>query len=358
MNLSCGIIGLPNVGKSTLFNALLSRQVADMANYPFCTIEPNTGVVKVPDKRLEVLSKISESEKIVPAAIKFVDIAGLVKGASKGEGLGNKFLSHIREVNLIIHVIRSFEDTNIARAGSDRPESDYDLINTELCLADFQTIEKQREPKGISDKDAKLKWRVILKLKERLAKGIPIRNIDLDKEEKEAIKELNLITQKKEIIVLNVSEKQLSNISNIEQSISFGDGENEKSIFISAKVECDLIGLKDEEKSEYLESLGIKSSGLEKLIKKAHESLGLIDFLTTGKKETRAWTIKKGAKAPEAAGTIHTDFQKGFIRAAVVSFGDFVKHNGWKALKEMGKVRFEGKDYEMKEGDIVEFYHN
>ncbi|TRZ79679.1 redox-regulated ATPase YchF, partial [bacterium] len=351
MNLSCGIIGLPNVGKSTLFNALLSRQVADMANYPFCTIEPNTGVVKVPDKRLEILSKISESEKIVPAAIKFVDIAGLVKGASKGEGLGNKFLSHIREVNLIIHVIRSFEDTNIARAGSDRPESDYDLINTELCLADFQTIEKQREPKGMSDKDAKLKWRVILKLKEKLAKGIPIRNIDLDKEEKEAIKELNLITQKKEIIVLNVSETQLSNISNTEQSISFGDGENKKPIVISAKVECDLIGLKNEEKSEYLESLGIKSSGLEKLIKKAHETLGLIDFLTTGKQETRAWTIKKGAMAPEAAGTIHTDFQKGFIRAAVVSFDDFVKHNGWKALKETGKVRFEGKDYEMKEGD-------
>ncbi len=356
MNLSCGIIGLPNVGKSTLFNALLSRQVADMANYPFCTIEPNTGVVKVPDKRLSILSKISTSEKIVPAAIKFVDIAGLVKGASKGEGLGNKFLSHIREVDIVIHVIRSFEDANIARAESEQPKKDYDLISTELCLADFQTIEKQREPKGLADKDVKFKWQTILKLKEKLAEGIAVRNIDLDKEEKEVIKDLNLITKKKEIVILNVSEKQLSDMLEIELPTYFE--KNKKPIIISAKVECDLIGLKDEEKGEYLESLGIKSSGLEKLIKKAHETLGLIDFLTTGEKETRAWTIKKGAKAPEAAGTIHTDFQKRFIRAAVVGFGDFVKYNGWKALKEAGKVRFEGKDYEMKEGDIVEFYHN
>ncbi len=353
MNLSCGIVGLPNVGKSTLFNALLSRQVADAANYPFCTIEPNTGIVEVPDGRLKKLAKISNSKQIIPSAIKFVDIAGLVKGASKGEGLGNKFLSHIKEVDLVVHILRFFEDTNIARAGSETPQKDYDIIVTELCLADLATLEKQKEPKGIADKELKAKWEVVKEIRTELGKGIPARNTDLTKEEIKSIKDLNLITLKKEIVVLNVSENDLFRKDEIVEKYSQWNP-----IIVSAKVEEDLIGLSDDEKKEYLKELEIKSSGLEKLIKEAHKTLGLIDFLTTGEKETRAWTIKKGAKAPEAAGTIHTDFQKGFIRAAVIDFDDFVEYGDWKALKEAGKVRFEGKDYEMKEGDIVEFYHN
>jgi len=353
MNLSCGIIGLPNVGKSTLFNALLSRQIADAANYPFCTIEPNTGIVEVPDERLETLAEISESKKIVPSVIKFVDIAGLVKGASKGEGLGNQFLSHIREVDLIIHIIRFFEDEDIARAGSEGPEEDYDVIHTELCLADLQTLERQKEPKGITDKEIKHKWEIILKLKEELGKGVPVRDIGLSKEDDKLIRDLNLITQKKEAIVLNVDEDHLLKMNEIKEKYLKWNP-----IIISAKTESDLVGLKKEEKEEYLRELGIASSGMERLIKKAHEDLGLIDFLTTGEKETRAWTIKKGAKAPEAAGTIHSDFEKGFIRAAVVNYDDFIAFNGWKTLKEKGKIRFEGKDYIVKEGDIIEFYTN
>jgi len=353
MNLSCGIVGLPNVGKSTLFNALLSRQVADAQNYPFCTIEPNTGVVEVPDLRLKVLAELSHSEKIVPAAIKFIDIAGLVKGASKGEGLGNKFLSHIRETDIIVQIVRAFEDSDIARAGSENPETDYDVINTELCLADLQTIEKQKEPKGVVDKDAQFKWQSIVKIKEKLVQGILARNSGISKEEKASIDDLNLITLKKEIVVLNVSENELSCMGEIKEKYAKWEP-----IIISAKVESDLIGLSNEEKKEYLKDLDVESSGLEKLIKKAQETLGLIDFLTTGEKETRAWTIKKGALAPEAAGTIHTDFEKGFIRAAVVSYDDFVQYRTWKELKEKGKVRFEGKDYEMKDGDVVEFFHN
>jgi ribosome-binding ATPase len=353
MNLTCGIVGLPNVGKSTLFNALLSRQVADAANYPFCTIEPNTGIVKVPDERLKVLAKISHSEKIVPSIIEFVDIAGLVKGAAQGEGLGNQFLAHIREVNLIVHLIRNFEDNEVARAGSSNPQKDYEIIETELCLADLQTLEKQKEPKGKVSKDDQLKWQTIQKLKENLQKGIPVRDSLLSKEEKLLIQNLHLITAKKEIIILNVAEDSLKDIQEIKRQFS-----NWEPVIISAKVENELISLTAQERQEYLASLNIQSSGLKKLIKKAHQSLGLIDFLTTGEKETRAWTIKKGAKAPEAAGTIHTDFQKGFIRAAVVSYENFVKYEGWKNLRDQGKIRFEGKDYEIQEGDVIEFYHN
>ena len=353
MNISCGIVGLPNVGKSTLFNALLSRQVADAANYPFCTIEPNTGIVEVPDERLRVLAELSHSQKIIPSVIKFVDIAGLVKGASRGEGLGNKFLAHIREVDIIIHVVRAFSDDRIARSGSTNPQKDYDIVTTELCLADYQTIEKQKEPKGKVDKAEQLRWQTILKLKKALAAGIPARRISLNKAEQQAVKDLNLITRKKEIVVLNIDEKNLTQSTKIKASF-----QQWNPIIISAKVEAELIELTAEERKEYLNALNVQSSGLEKLIKKAHKTLGLIDFLTTGEKETRAWTIKKGAKAPEAAGVIHSDFQKGFIRAAVVSYQDFVKYGGWKELKEAGRIRFEGKDYEVQDGDVIEFYHN
>ena len=353
MNLSCGIVGLPNVGKSTLFNALLSRQVADAQNYPFCTIEPNTGIVEVPDLRLGRLAKTSQSKKIVPSAIKFVDIAGLVKGASKGEGLGNKFLSHIREVNLVIHILRAFEDEDIARAGSEGPEQDYDIIITELCLADLATIEKQREPKGIVDKEIKARWQVIEKIRKELEKGVPARDAGLTKEEVALINDLNFITLKKEIVVLNVSESDLSRKDEIAEKYSKWDP-----IVVSAKVEEDLIGLTGDEKKEYLKEVGIDSSGLEKLIKKSHETLGLIDFLTTGEMETRAWTIKAGTSAKEAASAIHSDISDGFIRAAVTSVEDYVGHDGWKGLREKGKVRFEGKEYEVKDGDVIEFFHN
>jgi ribosome-binding ATPase len=353
MNLSCGIVGLPNVGKSTLFNALLSRQVADAQNYPFCTIEPNTGVVEVPDSRLKELAKTSQSKKIVPSAIKFVDIAGLVKGASKGEGLGNKFLSHIREVNLIIHILRAFEDEDIARAGSEGPDADYEIITTELCLADLATLEKQREPKGIVEKEIKARWEVVKKIRIELEKGVPIRDINLSKEEVVLINDLNFITLKKEIVVLNVSEDDLSRKDEIRKKYEKWDP-----IVVSAKVEEDLIGLSGTEKKEYLKEIGIDNSGLEKLIKKSHETLGLIDFLTTGEMETRAWTIKAGTPAKEAAEAIHSDISDGFIRAAVTSVEEYVSNSGWKTLREKGKVRFEGKEYEVKDGDVIEFFHN
>jgi ribosome-binding ATPase len=353
MNLSCGIVGLPNVGKSTLFNTLLSRQVADAQNYPFCTIEPNTGVVEVPDERLQKLSKASNSKKIVPSAIKFVDIAGLVKGASKGEGLGNKFLSHIRETNLIVHILRVFEDEDIARAGSENPESDYEIITTELCLSDLSTLEKQKEPKGIADKEIKAKWEVTKKIIIELEKGLPVREIGLTDEETLLINDLNLITLKKEIVVLNVSENDLSRKDDIVTKYSKWDP-----IIVSAKVEEDLIGLSGDDKKEYLKEVGIDSSGLEILIKKSHETLGLIDFLTTGEMESRAWTIEAGTSAKDAASTIHSDISDGFIRAAVTSVEDYVEHKGWKVLREKGKVRFEGKEYEVKDGDVVEFFHN
>ena len=353
MNLSCGIVGLPNVGKSTLFNALLARQVADVANYPFCTIEPNTGIVEVPDGRLVILADIVKTDKIVPAVIKFVDIAGLVKGAAQGEGLGNKFLAHIRETDLIIQIVRGFQDKKIARAGSINPKEDYEVINTELCLADLETLEKQKEPKGKITDEEHFRWQVIREFKDKLKAGYPIRKMDLNKEELKIAQELCLITAKKEIVVLNVSENDLLKRDELKNEY-----QEWKPIILSAKLEEELIPLSPQERREYLDSLNIKETGLEKLIKKAFQELGLINFLTAGEKEVRAWTIKKGTKAPEAAGVVHTDFQKGFIRAAVVSYEDFVEYGGWKQLKEAGKIRFEGKDYLIQDGDVVEFYHN
>jgi len=353
MNLSCGIVGLPNVGKSTLFNALLSRQVADVANYPFCTIEPNVGIVEVPDLRLGILAEIEKSEKIVLSAIKFVDIAGLVKGASKGEGLGNKFLAHIREVDLIIHLVRAFDDSDVARAGSVDPRKDYEIISAELCLADLETLERQKEIKGAADKKEILRWQTILKLKKSLSEGIPVRNVALNEEEKGLIRDLCLITQKKELVVFNAAEQDLQDAQNIKNQYP-----DLKPLIISAKIEAELMALGEKEKKEYLKALNIQESGLEQLIKTAYRDLGLISFLTVGEKEARAWTIQKGTKAPEAAGAIHTDFEKGFIRAAVVKYDDFIKYNGWKGLREAGKIKFEGKDYEVEEGDIILFYHN
>jgi hypothetical protein len=353
--LTIGIVGLPNTGKSTLFNALLSRQIANVAPYPFCTIDPNIGVVEVPDGRLPVLAKIVHTEKIVPAIVEFKDIAGLVAGASKGEGLGNKFLSHIRESAAIVHVLRAFEDQNVVREGKIDPQGDFETIETELCLADLQTLEKQSEPNpSVATKEDKARWELVLKLRKALEQGIEVRNVGLTEDEQETAKPFCLLTAKPALFVLNMSEEDAGrDIGEIREIWGIRDLDN--IIPICAKVEMELSELPSEERKAYLKELGLSESGLERLIRKGYEVLGLQTFLTAGEKEVRAWTVRKGAKAPEAAGVIHTDFERGFIKAEVVSFQDFVAGGGWKGAAEAGKVRLEGKDYLMREGDVVEF---
>jgi GTP-binding protein YchF len=355
MNLRIGIVGLANVGKSTLFNALLKKQVAFAANYPFATIEPNIGVVPVPDDRLQKLAEITKVEEkidalppIVPAVVEFVDIAGLVKGAAQGQGLGNKFLSHIREVHIICHVVRYFDDPAVVHvADTVDPVRDREIVNTELVLADLQTIEKQAEPKGAATKEQLVKWEVIKKLKEGLNAGKLASIIITDPEEQALIGDLHLLTMKPQIIVANVSEDQLGTFK--------GESFKGQAIAICAKIESELAGLSSEEQKEYLTSLGLEASGLDRLIRKAYETLGLISFLTCGVIEARAWTIEKGTRAPQAAGTIHTDFEKKFIKADVCPFDEFVAVGGWKNAREAGKVRSEGKEYIVRDGDIIEF---
>ena len=368
MNLSVGIVGLPNAGKSTLFNALLKKQVAFAANYPFATIEPNIGIVPVPDERLDVIAKLVNTTKIVPATVKFVDIAGLVAGASKGEGLGNKFLAHIREVDLICHVTRAFTDSDVVHvAGEINPKRDQEVIEAELILADLETLEKQIEPRGKVEKDAANRWEIISRLKTALNQGQRAIDVITDPVEQELIKDLHLLTMKPYLYVLNVSEEELNSqnvipaqaeiLSSIDSRFRGNDTNNE-AIFISAKIESELASLSAEEQKQYLKELGLEKSGLERLIQKAYEKLNLISFLTGGEKEARAWTITSGTKAPQAAGVIHTDFEKGFIKAEVISFPEFVAAGGWIKARELGKVRLEGKEYEMRDGDVVEFKVN
>lgn len=344
MSLKVGIVGLPNVGKSTLFNALLKRQQALVANYPFATIEPNVGVVEVPDGRLQVLAKISKSGKIVPATVEFVDIAGLVSGAATGAGLGNKFLTYIREVDVILQVMRDFEDSEIVKEGSIDPETDYAVIETELILKDLETVSKTLESKDTKAKEAEKKRAVVEKLFSGLNDGKPARSVLKTEEDWELAHDLFLLTAKKEIKVLNVSE----NDPRLREIMR-------ENLFISAKVESELSSLDEMDAKAYMAELGIKESGLDMLIKKAYETLGLISFLTTGEMESRAWTTGKGAKAPKAAAVIHTDFEKKFIKAKVCDYGKFVDAGGWKEAADKGWVRFEGKEYEMKDGDVVEF---
>lgn len=356
MNLKVGIVGLPNAGKSTLFNALLKKQVAFAANYPFATIEPNIGVVPVPDARLEKLAQITRDDEkleklppLVPATVEFVDIAGLVKGASEGQGLGNKFLSHIREVNLICHVIRHFADPDIVHVdGTVDPTRDKDVIETELVLADLQTLGKQIEPRMNATKEQLAKWQVILRLREALNAGKLARAAVTDPDEQEAIRDLQLLTMKPILYVSNVSEEQLTKHQSDKATA-------ERPVLISAKIEAELANLTVEEQAEYMKELGVEESGLERLIRKAYEQLGLISFLTAGEIEVRAWTIENGMKAPEAAGVIHTDFTQKFIKAEIVSFEDLLTLGSKSKAKEQGRLRLEGKEYVMKDGDVVEF---
>jgi len=362
MSLSVGIVGLPNVGKSTLFNALLKKQQAYVANFPFATIEPNIGIVPVPDERLDKLAVVTKDEEKmtnlppkVPATVEFVDIAGLIAGASKGEGLGNKFLSHIRETSAICHVVRAFSDPDIVKQGISDPKTDFETIETELALADLQTLENQKDPGNTPDKDLKKRWEVVLKLKEQLAKGIPAREVDLTEEEEKIAKQLSLLTAKPILIVLNVDEQDLKKADSLESEYSEKlKIEKNQIVVICARTESELAGLSEEDQKIYMEDLGIKKSGLERLIQKAFSTLGLITFLTAGEKEVRAWTIPVGISAQDAAGVIHTDFIKKFIKADVCDFESFMA-GGWKVARESGKVRSEGRDYVMKDGDVVEF---
>ena len=354
MNLKIGIVGLANVGKSTLFNALLKKQVALAANYPFATIEPNIGVVPVPDDRLLKLAEITKDEEkmdklppLVPAVVEFVDIAGLVKGASEGQGLGNKFLSHIREVNIICEVLRFFEDPNIVHVdGTPDAGRDRATVETELILADLQTLAKQTEPKMNATKEDRARWELVKRIKPLMDSGKLVRDVVTDPEERALLTPLQLLTMKPILYIGNVSESQLTNHPKTDIS---------PIVYICAETESELAALAPPEQAEYLKSLGVESSGLDLLIKKAYEELGLISFLTCGPIEVRAWTIEKGMKAPEAAGTIHTDFEKKFIKADTVAYNDFVTLGGWKKAREAGKARFEGKTYVMQDGDVVEF---
>lgn len=355
MSLSIAIVGLPNVGKSTLFNALLKQQAALAANYPFATIEPNVGIVPVPDERLVVLAEIVHTTVIKPATVEFVDIAGLVKGASQGEGLGNQFLANIRETAAIAHVIRAFDNPDIIREGSVNPVEDLAIIRTELQLADLATLSKQQQPKGTVDKTAQQRWQVIQAFKEKIEAGQSLQ----PREEMEVLvaKELCLLTAKPELFVLNVSEAQLkAGVDTLSKSFAQDlQVPVAKVVVMCAQVESELSSLDEADQQLYLQDLGLEKSGLDRLITAAYRLLGLQSFLTAGEKEVRAWTIKRGTTAPEAAGVIHTDFQKKFIMAKVASYADFVAHKGWKELKVIGKVRQEGREYVMQEGDVVEF---
>lgn len=364
MGFKCGIVGLPNVGKSTLFNALTETATAEAANYPFCTIEPNTGIVAVPDKRLKKLSELANSQKVIPAQMQFVDIAGLVSGASKGEGLGNKFLSHIREVDAIIHVLRCFEDTEITHVENTiDPLRDSEIIETELMLADLDSLDKQiqnlsKKAKS-NDPDAKKDLALMQNLHVLLSDGKPIRSADFDKDKLKKIRTFNLLTSKPVLYVCNVSEEDAV-LGNKFSKIIFDKAiqENCVSVIISGAIESEIALLNDEEKNEFLADLNLKESGLNRLIRKGFDLLGLLTFFTIGPKEARAWTLKKDSTAPEAAGAIHTDFQKGFIRAETISYDDYLNYKSEQAVKDSGRMRVEGSDYVVQDGDIFHFRFN